>query len=366
MKQFKNIIKLFFYVFFLFIFLEFLSIKLFSEYSKNQIFKKITNNESSSFSRVTKSQFQYYKKFNDMWIRSNMNNDIQYSENQNSIWIFGDSVTNGYGLKYTDTYYHNLKNILDTNKKNYNIFATSEYNNNLINVSNLIKKNKFVFKENDILVFQFNYNDILPMSFIKENNFLVKTKRNYFRKIVSKLDTLRFEYFHRSTFIRVLTHYASILSRKTNGTCEERGLDALGQYTYSYGSTKYKTKSIEAWNLFENKLIELNNIAQKNNFKFVVMISPISIQLINHKKLNFHNYSLDCSTIDGRAKILEILNNNQIEYSDPLDLFLETEKIDVKENNFEPLFFEYDTNHPNAKGNLLLSLSLYKSIFNFD
>ena len=82
-----------------------------------------------------------------MWIRSNMNNDIQYSENQNSIWIFGDSVTNGYGLKYTDTYYHNLKNILDTNKKNYNIFATSEYNNNLINVSNLIKKNKFVFKE---------------------------------------------------------------------------------------------------------------------------------------------------------------------------------------------------------------------------
>ena len=68
------------------------------------------------------------------------------------------------------------------------------------------------------------------------------------------------------------------------------------------------------------------------------MISPISIQLINHKKLNFHNYSLDCSTIDGRAKILEILNNNQIEYSDPLDLFLETEKIDVKENNFEPLF----------------------------
>ena len=96
------------------------------------------------------------------------------------------------------------------------------------------------------------------------------------------------------------------------------------------------------------------------------MISPISIQLTNHKILNFHNYSLDCSTIDGRAKILEILNNNQIKYSDPLDLFLETEKIDIKENNFEPLFFEYDTNHPNAKGNLLLSLSLYKSIFNSD
>ena len=34
MKLLKNITKLFFYLFFLFIFLEFLSIKLFSEYSK--------------------------------------------------------------------------------------------------------------------------------------------------------------------------------------------------------------------------------------------------------------------------------------------------------------------------------------------
>ena len=97
--------------------------------------------------------------------------------------------------------------------------------------------------------------------------------------------------------------------------------------------------------------------------------NSLIVNQVWHEILTFVNNDtllVDCSTIDGRAKILEILNNNQIEYSDPLDLFLETEKIDVKENNFEPLFFEYDTNHPNAKGNLLLSLSLYKSIFNFD
>ena len=109
----------------------------------------------------------------------------------------------------------------------------------------------------------------------------------------------------------------------------------------------------------------LKNISQKNNLKFIVLISPISLQFKNHEKLNFHNYSLDCSSIDGRKKILEILDKNEIIYSDPFYLFENTINIDVKEKNFEPLFFEYDTNHPNEKGNLLLSMSLFETIFNF-
>ena len=64
---------------------------------------------------------------------------------------------------------------------------------------------------------------------------------------------------------------------------------------------------------------------------------------------------LNCSTIDGREKILDILNRNKIIYSDPLYLFQDYVNLDNEEKNFEPLFFEYDTNHPNAKGNLLMS-----------
>ena len=53
----------------------------------------------------------------------------------------------------------------------------------------------------------------------------------------------------------------------------------------------------------------------------------------------------------------------QYNYADPLNLFNDYVNLDIKENNFTPLFFEYDTNHPNAKGNILMSLSLLETIY---
>ena len=140
----------------------------------------------------------------------------------------------------------------------------------------------------------------------------------------------------------------------------------MGQYTYSYGSITYSDDSKDAWKIFENKILRLKQLTNNKKIKFIVLISPISIQLKNHQKLNFHNYDLNCSTINGRKKILDILKNNKIVFSDPLKLFEETIKIDTDEKNFEPLFFEFDTNHPNAKGSYLMSISLSETILNFN
>ena len=366
MKIIKTFIFPLLFLFIIFLVLELISIKLFPEYSQNQIFKTDFETEKG-FSRISKGKIQHFHYFKNLKTRSKKNSmDDVYKENLSTIWLFGDSVTNGYGLKYTDTYFHYLEKYLNLKNKRFNVLSVSEYDNNIDNIVDTIEKNEKVFKSNDFLIFQFNYNDILPSSINnKTTNNITRSKKGFFRKLISGFDPIRFEYLHRSTFLRVLTHYASIIKRKTSGDCKTRGIDALEQYTFSYGSLKYSEESKTAWKLFERKILKLKEFTNKKKLKFIVLISPISLQLENHQKLNFHNYDLSCSTIDGRKKILDILRKNEINFSDPLQLFDETIKIDIEEGNFEPLFFEYDTNHPNSKGSLLISISLLDSILNF-
>lgn len=367
MKIFKILIFQISIIISLFLILELISIKLFPEYSSNQMYvgkKKISDFRQTA---ISKNKNQFFEKFKGFNTRTDLTeSNKRFNHDYNTIWVFGDSVSNGYGLKYTDTFFYILKKTLSSVERKFNIFSVSDYGNNLDNVYDIIKKNNQIFQNEDYLIFQFNYNDILPQSYLDKGVGRVKTKTNFFRKFVKRLDTFRYNYLHRSTFFRVLTHYASIARRQTSGDCESRDLDALGQYTFSYGSKNYSDEGIKAWKNFEKKISNLKELTDKRNLKFIVLISPISLQFPSHENLNFHNYDLKCSTIDGRKKILEILDQNKIIYSDPYNLFNDYINLDIKEKNFEPLFFEYDTNHPNAKGNLLMSISLLETIYNDD
>ena len=364
MKIIKNLLFQISIILIFFIILEIISIKLFPEYSANQLYIGKHKFDESKTTAVSKNQNQFFEKFKGFNTRTDLTeSNMRFNENYKTIWVFGDSVSNGYGLKYTDTFFYNLKKSLNSIQKQFNVFSVSDYGNNLDNVYEIIINNDQIFQENDYLIFQFNYNDILPQSYLDKGLGRVKTEVSFFRKFVSNFDTIRYNYLHRSTFFRVLTHYASVLRRKTSGSCESRDLDALGQYTFSYGSKKYYKESISAWNNFEQKISKLQLLTTERNLNFIVLISPISLQVPGHKKLNFHNYDLNCSFIDGREKILQILDRNKIDFADPLDLFKDYANLDIKENNFEPLFFEYDTNHPNAKGNLLMSISLFETIY---
>jgi len=367
MRFFKIIIFQIFILLVIFIVLELISIKLFPEYSVNQLYISKQKIDEFKTRAVSKNKNQYFEKFKGFNTRTDLTESEQrFNEDYRTIWLFGDSVSNGYGLKYTDTFFYILKKTLSSIKKEFNIFSVSDYGNNLDNIYSIVENNNQIFREKDYLIFQFNYNDILPKSYLEKGKSRVKTEVNFFRKFVSKIDKFRFNYLHRSTFFRVLTHYASIIRRNTSGNCDTRDIDALGQYTFSYGSKNYFKESVEAWKIFEQKVIELKQLTEKRNLNFIILISPISLQLTNHQKLNFHNFDLNCSEIDGRKKILGILNQNNIIFSDPLYLFEDYIKLDLKEKNFTPLFFEYDTNHPNSKGNLLMSISLLETIFQND
>ena len=187
-------------MFIIFLILELISIKFFPEYAQNQILKQILK-QKMVFLEFQKVKFNIFITSN-LKTRSKKNSmDDVYNENLSTIWLFGDSVTNGYGLKYTDTYFHYLEKYLNLNNKRFNVLSVSENNNNIDNIVDTIEKNEKVFKSNDFLIFQFNYNDILPSSINnKTTNNITRSKKGFFRKLISGFDPIRFEYLHRSTF----------------------------------------------------------------------------------------------------------------------------------------------------------------------
>ena len=156
------------------------------------------------------------------------------------------------------------------------------------------------------------------------------------------------------------------MQKKTSGKCDERGFDALHQYTYAYGSKGYEKTSILAWNLFYKNLIKTKNIIEDLNSKFIVIIPPISLQLPHHEKNNIYNFDLNCATIDPYNKIKGMLIDANIEYADPLPLFLKITNMDFNEQKSANLFLKFDTAHPNAYGNLLMAYSLLNKFTEID
>ncbi len=307
--------------------------------------------------------------------RFNSNEKIDF--NKKTVWLFGDSVTYGYGLKYSETYHFQLDNILKRIGYDYNFLATYDYGSDLRDMLYVLTSKKNLFKKNDIIVYQFNYNDIKPhnLRFRQtpgdledwEKKVLVEQQKKTLLEIfLRQTNVFVYKYLNTSVFLKTLRHYAIIVQKKTSGKCDERGLDALHQYTYAYGSKGYEKNSILAWNLFYKNLIKTKNIVEDLNLKFIVIISPISLQLPHHEKNNIFNLDLNCATIDPYNKIKGILIDANIEYADPLPLFLEITNIDFNERKSANLFIKLDTNHPTAYGHSLLAYSMLNKFTEID
>ena len=101
----------------------------------------------------------------------------------------------------------------------------------------------------------------------------------------------------------------------------------------------------------------MRNISNSLNAKFVVLIVPTSLQLKNHIHTNKLKFDLNCSTKNPHKFLIEILNDENIVYVDPLNYF-----IDYDQKNYN-LFHLYDTNHPNKMGHKILGNSVY-DLFN--
>ena len=281
------------------------------------------------------------------------------------------------------------------NKKRF--LSIGNYNNNIFDNYDIINNNINKFSKDDYLMFQFNFNDLNFYNFKKfftsqesesvvldkdetsnvnnlnreDNEFISSNLNNYssessqnniIYKLLStvrdKTRILRARYLNHSGFLRVMQHYAGIFSRRTSGSCEDRKFDALGQYTYTFGSIGFEKESEILWKITENFFYEINSIAIKNNINFVVLISPISLLVDYHDHINHTNLSIDCATIDAHKRLITILKKNNIDYIDPLDKFNSFAKASFNEKNQLNLFHNFDTNHPNYKGSYLIALSI--------
>lgn len=370
------------YLFLLFVILELMSTYTHPELV-NQIHKSVNDKKL-----ITKGITSWYKQFSSIdgyvtyryhspknpHYKKNPETNLKNSKN---IFIFGDSVTGGFGVTLQDSFPHITQSLLKNSiSRNTNIFAVNRYGHNLKDVVKGVELIQEILKKDDIIIFQFNFNDIVEVNY---NRGKIQNTAQPSRLII-KFNDFRKNILNKSTFIRLLQHYAGnikwnmkkinrlkpmILKREIFKKCGSLGPITLGQYTYSYGAKQYETKSKEVWKIFEEDLINLNETMLSKGLKFAVLISPISLQVSNQEKINSRGLNFECSTIDAREKIKQILNQNAIDIIDPLEDFNTYSQISFYNENQENmyLFHHYDTNHPNKIGHNIIGKNLYYYLF---
>lgn len=346
--MYKKYTLAFFYFIILFLLMELLARVFFKEFNYNSIYYDI-----NKYHRISKGKNTFFQYIDETKFRvKDYKRKIDFNEN-NSYWFLGDSITNGYGVDFKDTYYQKFKKKLNNN---FNVYASSEYNNNFKNTfSNLNNSLIRYLKENDIIIYQFNFNDIIEIAKV-DPTFQDKDLTNRgLIKLINNTNKFRYKYLNHSTLLKYLQHHASIAARKTRGSCEERKIHALGPYTYSYFAKGFEKKSQKLWDVFIKDVKKTNIELNSLNIRFIVLIPPISLEVFHHSKINKLNYDLGCSTINARDFIMKLLKDNKIDYIDTLPFFNNF----MKNNKSKLLFHPYDTNHPNEIGHELISEAIY-------
>jgi len=261
--------------------------------------------------------------------------------------VIGDSISGGFGTAYEDIWWEKLRRILKAYDINVEIVSISAYGNS---VGDAVKAvNKIAAQEGlDIkkIIYQFNYNDIMPFQKNDLQNFVSTdlVRNDTFHKIAR----WRYEYANHSVFLRASQHYAGKLIRKTSGTCMERDMHALGPYTWSFGSQARIEESDIFWGHFKKNIIEMNNTAKNIGSDFEILISPILYDIDSqgaHPHHNYLNYDFKCATINPKNEILSIGNSENIKIYDPAQEMKRSFEARINEGNFEPYFFTADDNH---------------------
>lgn len=272
------------------------------------------------------------------------NSKLKINENFKNIFFIGDSVTLGFATEFDKVYY----NRINFSDEKINILPMTNLGLSSKDIFKLIDKDILkIINESDILIYQFNYNDIVLETPAEINTNPRKTN------LISFTQKFRYKYLNYSTFFKVLQYYASLQTKKLDGSCEERGIHSLGMYSFSFFNKSFEKESRKLWVEFENQLLNLRDKLKKKNIKFAVLISPISLQIENQEGVNKLKLNLKCSLKDGRKNLINILKFNQIDFIDPYVIFNKSQKKEKK-----ILFHEFDTNHPNEYGHLLISRSV--------
>ena len=299
----------------------------------------------------------YYENLDNLnkkfFFRYDPKNRVLVDNSKKNIFFIGDSVTWGYGVEFNDTYYLQFKKKIISNDINVHAGSNmgTSYSENLNFIKNDLLK---LLKPDDIVIYQFNYNDITPYDSedikIKQNTFLQKSFRTF--------QKFRYKYLNHSHLIKTMGYYSSLYANlpKKNLTCKEKGIKSLGMYTYTFFSEGFNDQSQKLWNDFEGKLLNLNETLIKKNINFIVLISPISLQITNHNDNNKYKLDLSCSDQNPHEYLISMLRKKSVKFIDPTNKFKSVSNKNIK------LFHSFDTNHPNKFGHKIIGEIIYKDL----
>jgi hypothetical protein len=270
--------------------------------------------------------------------------------------ILGDSISYGYGTPYEDIYWRKFERLYNfTSNSGIQVLSFSGFGNRLSDSVDMMdlalsNNNKLVVK---YIMYQFNFNDITPY------NQTALKKRRHLRWLGGHLQWLeqsdlflkvmafKEHYLLGSVFYSFMNHYAQLIKYRRHGTCVERGIDALGAYSWTYGSKPFKLLSEQLWEDFYRSLVKLKGYSDKQNAKLIIFVSPLLYDIDTKGIHPFMNNNLDfrCATISPRERLFAIANELNIDIIDPKDFLKEAFEDRLKEGNFEPFFFNGDDNH---------------------
>lgn len=283
--------------------------------------------------------------------------------------VLGDSVSNGYGSAFEDIYWVRLQRLLNiADRSTVHVVSLSGYGNNLSNSLTAITKLSSSGRSKiEGILYQFNQNDVTPYG--REELRQTEGDGIVHDSIFKKFAVWRYEHLNRSVFVRVVSHYAGVFARRTTGTCEERGLDALGPYTWSFGSRMYKAESEHAWKEFGEKLAELKALTDQMNVPLWIFVSPLVFDIDEqriHPYFNSTRLDFSCATSDPRERLGEIANRLGIAVMDPTAYVRRSFERRLKENNFTPYFFTADENHFTPVAAAYIAEYLFGALFRAD
>lgn len=276
--------------------------------------------------------------------------DYKLNQNDDIILILGDSISNGYGHSYEDIYWNKFQRLVNMlNSDPIQVVALSGYGNNLADSKAKLEEyldNKKL-PEIKIIMYQFNLNDITPYGrreLKKREGYQGIRRTEVFRRFAK----FRYEYLNKSVFLRVVQHYSGVFSWNRDGSCEERKIDALGNYTWTFGSKPFKSQSETLWEEFENDLRSMKELSDSIGAKFIIFISPILYDIDQsgyHPYYNCYKLDFTCATIDPRKRLRSITKQLDIDIIDPAVYIRKHFEKRIQEHNFTPFFFTADNNH---------------------
>lgn len=155
------------------------------------------------------------------------------------------------------------------------------------------------------------------------------------------------------------------LQRRTTGSCEERGLDALGPYTWTFGARPFRTEAEALWQDFEERLSRAAAYVRERGAELRILLVPILYQVDReglHFRYNYLNYDFGCATIDPKRRLQEIAERVGIAIVDSEPVVRRGFQRRLAEGNFTPFYFPADDNHINATASRYVAEALFADI----